>query len=102
MTESVRDHKAMLLETLQLAQMLAAGTPEESSVSSSGRGSQRRKDNDEKETKGVALSDDGNSTESAEMVYAPAGTLAEAINLYQGKPDKRGRVSWTRIYPEGM
>jgi hypothetical protein len=40
--------------------------------------------------------------EEVEIVYEPAGTISEAINLYEGKPDNRGRVTWTRQYPDGL
>jgi hypothetical protein len=26
--------------------------------------------------------------------YAPAGTLAESKNVFEGKPDRRGRTTW--------
>src|ERR1700749_2400989 len=51
-------------------------------------------------------SENGSTSEStiqeAEIVYEPAGTIVEAINLYEGKPDNRGRVTWTRKYPDGL
>jgi SpoVK/Ycf46/Vps4 family AAA+-type ATPase len=51
-------------------------------------------------------SENGSTSEStiqeAEIVYEPAGTIVEAINLYEGQPDNRGRVTWTRKYPDGL
>ncbi|KAF7589088.1 hypothetical protein BBP40_004793 [Aspergillus hancockii] len=33
------------------------------------------------------------------MHYAPAGSICEVYNLYQTKPDRRGRSSWTKDLP---
>lgn len=41
----------------------------------------------------------GAEGEEVEVTYEPQGTISKAVNLYEGQPDRRGKVSWTRAYP---
>ncbi|RAQ66963.1 AAA family ATPase [Aspergillus flavus] len=34
--------------------------------------------------------------------YAPTGSISEVHNLYESKPDKRGRTTWTKEYPDDL
>ncbi|OGM42814.1 AAA family ATPase [Aspergillus bombycis] len=34
--------------------------------------------------------------------YAPAGSICEVRNLYETKPDKKGRTTWTKEYPDDL
>ncbi|KAE8422931.1 hypothetical protein BDV36DRAFT_244333 [Aspergillus pseudocaelatus] len=40
--------------------------------------------------------------ESQLVNYAPTGSICEVHNLYESKPDKRGRTSWTKEYPDDL
>ncbi|EKG19303.1 ATPase AAA+ type core [Macrophomina phaseolina MS6] len=37
-----------------------------------------------------------------EKSYLPKGTLARVRDLYQSKPDSKGKVSWTTAYPDDL
>jgi hypothetical protein len=39
------------------------------------------------------------AVEEVEICYKPPGTISEAVNLYEGKPDNRGKVGWTKVVP---
>jgi hypothetical protein len=51
-----------------------------------------------------AAIENGNKTndDSKSVTYAPAGTIPQARNLYEGKSDRRGRSSWTTEYPDDL
>ncbi|KAE8371149.1 P-loop containing nucleoside triphosphate hydrolase protein [Aspergillus bertholletiae] len=34
--------------------------------------------------------------------YAPAGSICEVHNLYESQPDKKGRTTWTKEYPDDL
>ncbi|KAE8161541.1 P-loop containing nucleoside triphosphate hydrolase protein [Aspergillus tamarii] len=34
--------------------------------------------------------------------YAPTGSICEVHNLYESNPDKRGRTTWTKEYPDDL
>lgn len=36
------------------------------------------------------------------MNYAPTGSICEVHNLYESNPDKRGRTTWTKEYPDDL
>ncbi|KAE8140275.1 P-loop containing nucleoside triphosphate hydrolase protein [Aspergillus pseudotamarii] len=40
--------------------------------------------------------------ESQPVNYAPTGSICEVHNLYESKPDKRGRTTWTKEYPDDL
>lgn len=36
------------------------------------------------------------------VLFAPTGSICQVHNLYQTKPDSRGRSSWTKEYPDDL
>ncbi|KAE8318773.1 P-loop containing nucleoside triphosphate hydrolase protein [Aspergillus transmontanensis] len=49
--------------------------------------------------RGAPMAPDPNSLP---VVYAPTGSISEVHNLYESKPDKRGRTTWTKEYPDDL
>ncbi|KAL1646915.1 hypothetical protein SLS58_003051 [Diplodia intermedia] len=45
---------------------------------------------------------DTKAGEATEKQYLPPGTLARIRDLYQTKPDSKGKVSWTTTYPDDL
>jgi hypothetical protein len=50
----------------------------------------------------AALTNGNKANGEKSVTYAPAGTIPQARNLYEGKSDRRGRCSWTTDYPDDL